>query len=248
MKSAPILQLKGLTKRFGRVAALRRLDLEIHAGEFVALFGPNGAGKSTLLKVAATLLGPDEGKSVFQGGAPMRSAIGYVSHQSLLYGNLSGLENLLFYARLYGLPDPPAQARSMLDRMGLKQAGGQLVRGYSRGMKQRLTLARALLHDPVLLLLDEPYTGLDQHGGRLLTETLSLLKSQGRTVFLVTHNAREGLQLCSRVLIQNAGRIVFDAPREEVSDDDFESIYFQKIEETRPRRKSRGKRAARAGG
>ncbi|HSR66921.1 MAG TPA: ABC transporter ATP-binding protein [Acidobacteriota bacterium] len=247
MNAAPILQLKGLTKRFGRVAALRRLHLEIREGEFVALFGPNGAGKSTLLKVAATLLSPDEGETVFQGGAPMRSALGYVSHQSLLYGNLSGLENLTFYARLYALGDPAGQARAMLQRMGLEQAAHQLVRGYSRGMKQRLTLGRALLHDPALLLLDEPYTGLDQHGGRLLTETLSLLKSQGRTVFLVTHNAREGLELCSRVLIQNAGRIVFDAPRSEVTVDDFESIYFQKIEETRPKRKRRKRRAAQAG-
>lgn len=231
------MRLSGVTKRYGSVPALWKLSLDVYTGDFIALFGPNGAGKSTLLKLLASLLGPDQGELIFEGGRLARDSVGYVSHQSLLYNELTGLENLAFYARLYDLDDPGKKASEMLARMELTDAGQLPLRHYSRGMKQRLTLGRALLHDPALLLLDEPYTGLDQHGGRLLTETLRGLRQQGRTVLLVTHNIREGLQLCNRVLIQNRGRIVYRAPRDELDEESLEKIYFEKIEQGRARRR-----------
>jgi heme exporter protein A len=160
-----------------------------------------------------------------------RAAIGYVSHQSLIYNDLSGLENLSFFARLYGIPTPDRRALEMLTQMGLHRVRHQLARHYSRGMKQRLSLARALLHEPRLLLLDEPYAGLDQHGSRLLTHLLSGLKSEGRTVLLITHNWAEGLAVATRVAVMNRGQIVHQALRSEIDDDGFESFYFGLLEQ-----------------
>lgn len=226
----PLLSLTDVSKKFGLVTALWRVNLEIFPGDFVAVFGPNGAGKSTLLRVIASLTKPNRGRLQFGREEGSREKVGYVSHQSLLYNEMSGLENLVFYGRLYGLSNPAERAREMVDRLGLTHAGGQLVRGYSRGMKQRLTLARALLHEPGLLLLDEPYTGLDQHGSRLLTGLLGRLREEGRTVILITHNLAEGWELCTRVVIQNRGEIVFQSPREEMDRARLESLYFKLVE------------------
>ena len=230
--SKPLLVLEKLTKKFGTLSALSDIDLEIAAGEFVTIFGPNGAGKTTLLRVLACLTSPTKGKVSFlpDGGDPGRHLVGYVSHQSLLYNEMTGRENLAFYGRLYGLSQIDSKATDSLKLMGLSQSGDHLVRGYSRGMKQRLTLARALLHDPYLLLLDEPYVGLDRQGCRLLTDVLSQLKKQARPVLLITHNLSEGLELCDRVLIQHRGSIVFDAASEDVDRERIESIYFQVVE------------------
>ncbi len=228
--AAPLLRVSGVTHRFGPVTALWEVDLDVFPGDFVAIFGPNGAGKTTLLKIVASLIKPTRGEVHLGEGGHGRADVGYVSHQSLLYNEMTGLENLVFYARLYGLPDPPGLARESLLEMGLEEAAHALVRGYSRGMKQRLTLARALLHQPRLLLLDEPYTGLDQHGSRLLTEVLRSLREQGRTVLLITHNLGEGLELSTRVVIQHRGEIVFQADRQEVDRTSLESIYFRAVE------------------
>ena len=173
------LRISHLTKRFGSFRAISDLTLRIDVGQFVGLFGPNGAGKTTLLKLVAGLLKPTSGTISlgFNGSEPGRRNVGYVSHQSLLYPEMTGYENLHFYSRLYGVAHPRERSRRTLERMGLSGAGEQLVREYSRGMKQRLTLGRALLHEPSLLLLDEPYVGLDQQGNRLLTRILR--KSQG---------------------------------------------------------------------
>ncbi|MEE8586370.1 MAG: ABC transporter ATP-binding protein [Acidobacteriota bacterium] len=225
----PLLRLTDVSKHYGNVPALHHFSLDVFSGDFIALFGPNGAGKTTLLKVLASLIKPDSGKLEFSTKQAVRGTVGYVSHHSLLYNELTGLENLVFYGRLNQVAQAEKRAEEMLHKMGLKSAAGARVRGYSRGMKQRLTLGRALLHDPPLLLLDEPYTGLDQHGGRLLTETLRGLKELKRTVFLVTHNAHQGLQLCSRVLIQNQGRLIFESSRQKVSDQEFEGIYFRVV-------------------
>jgi heme exporter protein A len=158
-----------------------------------------------------------------------RRQVGYVSHQTLLYNDLTGRENLEFYARLYGLSAPRERAGAQLAKLGLRDAADSLVRGYSRGMKQRLTLARALLHEPRLLLLDEPYTGLDQHGGRLLSQLLQSVREEGRTVLLITHNLAEGLSLCNRALIQHRGRVVFEADRRTLDPGGFEQTYFQLV-------------------
>ncbi len=229
---APLLCLSGITKRFGVVRAVRNVDLKIFPGDFLSIFGPNGAGKTTLLRIIASLTHPTVGRIEFseENEDQERVRVGYVSHQSLLYNELTGFENLLFYGNLYGLDKPRRQASEMLIRMGLEEAGQRLVREYSRGMKQRLTLARALLHDPSLLLLDEPYTGLDQHGSRLLTRVLRSVKEEGSTVLLITHNLREGLELCSRAVIQHRGRLVLEASPDELEMAHFENLYLQTVE------------------
>jgi heme exporter protein A len=231
--SAPLLvRLTALTRKFGPVTAVRQVDLDIRQGDFLAIFGPNGAGKTTLLRMIASLLPPTSGRVDFlgEGASSGRRLVGYVSHQTLLYNELTGRENLLFYARLYSLPSPSSAAERMLEEIGLGEAADLPVRGYSRGMKQRLTLARALIHEPQLLLLDEPYTGLDQHGSRLLTRMLARLREDGRTVLMITHNLSEGLELATRVLIQHKGRLAFQASREEVDRVEFEGVYFKTVE------------------
>ncbi len=229
---SPLVRLVNLTRKFGPVTAVKNVNLEIRTGDFLAIFGPNGAGKSTLLKMIASLLPPTSGQVVFlpDGSSPNRSEVGYVSHQTLLYNELTGRENLSFYGRLYSVADPEEMAAEMLLKMGLREAADLPVRGYSRGMKQRLTLGRALLHQPRLVLLDEPYTGLDQHGSRLLTRILLSLREEGRTVLMITHSLAEGLELGSRVIIQHRGKLVFQATRDEVDRADFENLYFQAVE------------------
>ena len=227
-----LLRLSRVTKTFGLVRAVLNVDLAVCAGDFLAIFGPNGAGKTTLLKMVAGLTQPTTGELQFtsSGGSSGRERVGYVSHQSFLYNELTGIENLVFYGRLYGIGEVGGRSEEMLVKMGLNEARHQRVGGYSRGMKQRLTLARSLLHEPDLLLLDEPYTGLDQHGSRLFTEVLQGLKEEGRTVLLITHNLGAGLELCNRAVIQNKGELVFHASRQEVDASEFERLYFQVVE------------------
>lgn len=227
----PLLSLRRVTKKFGFVTALRDVTLDVHQGDFISIFGPNGAGKTTLLRVIASLTLPSGGEVRFgtNGGAD-RGKVGYVSHQSLLYNEMTGQENLEFFSRIHDVPDPRQRARDMLARMGLTEAGDGLVRTYSRGMKQRLTLARALLHEPQLLLLDEPYTGLDQHGNRLLTRVLQEVSREGRTVLLITHNIDEGLELCTRAVVQHRGRLVLELKRGETDRSRFEQLYFEIVE------------------
>lgn len=228
----PLLRLSNLTKRFGTVTAVRDVYLEVYSGDFLTIFGPNGAGKTTLLKMVALLTRPTHGEIVFaQGLKGQREFIGYVSHQSFLYNEMSALENLVFYARLYDLARGGERIEEMLRKMGLWEVRRRLVREFSRGMKQRLTLARALLHQPGLLLLDEPYTGLDQHASRLLTRILRELKEEGRTILLITHNLNEGLELSTRVMIQHRGELVFQASRQEVKEADFQDLYFRMVED-----------------
>lgn len=228
---APLLSISGLTKRFGVVTALWNVDLSILPGDFVAIFGPNGAGKSTLLQLVAQLSKPSEGSIEFPEAADSgREEVGYVSHMSLLYNDLTGFENLVFFARLYGIEKPVERANELLEKMNLKQARNQFAGSYSSGMKQRLKIARAMLHEPRLLLLDEPYAGLDQHGSRLLTGLLKQLREEQRTVLLITHNLGEGLDLSSRIVIMNRGQVVYRAARDEVDETGFESLYFRTVE------------------
>jgi heme exporter protein A len=231
MPSAPPLaSLSGVTKRFGSVTAVWKVDLTIQPGDFWAIFGPNGAGKTTLLRMLARLTAPTEGQIDFPGESGSRPSIGYVSHQSLLYGELTGFENLVFFARLYGLPKPEERADELLERMGLTRARDRAARGYSSGMRQRLSLGRALLHRPRLLLFDEPYAGLDQHGSRLLTGVLEGVRAEGCTVLMITHNLGEGLALADHVAIMSRGQIVFRGRRDEFDSRGFEGLYFSLVE------------------
>ncbi len=229
-QSAPILTVEQLTKRFGSLTAVWKVDLSIRAGDFWVIFGPNGAGKSTLLRTLAQLTRPSEGTIEYLDPDQGRGRIGYVSHQSLLYGELTGFENLVFFGQLYGVADPKGRAEELLEQMRLSSARNRQTRGYSSGMKQRLTLARALLHNPGLLLLDEPYAGLDQHGSRLLTDVLSEVKQEERTVLMITHNLAAGLVLASHVMVMSRGQTVYRACRAEIEESAFESLYFQLVE------------------
>jgi heme exporter protein A len=202
-----------LTKRFGRSSALKEIDFELERGRCHVLFGRNGAGKSTLLLIAATLLRPSSGEIFYDGdryedlGDDVRRRIGLVSHQSFLYPDLTVAENLQFYARLYGSSSGEEEALSWTD---LELRRHSPARSLSRGMLQRLSVARALLHRPKLLLLDEPYTGLDAPSSERLSTKLSDLKGE-TSVLLTTHDIERGVALADRISILDAGRIVFDA-------------------------------------
>ncbi len=232
-----LLQLRGVTHRYGPITALRQIDLRLTVGDSCCVFGPNGAGKSTLLKIIATLIRPTSGGIRWGSLDWDRSSIGLVSHQTMLYDQLTGFENLSFYARLYGLENGGKTARELIRRMGLEASIGLPVSSYSRGMRQRLTLARALLHDPKLLLLDEPFTGLDQHGSQTFSRVLSEVRSAHRTVLMVTHNLREGFHLASRFLILDRGRIVLEEQNEGLDFEDLERRYFELVGATSVDRK-----------
>jgi heme exporter protein A len=214
-----VLAARGLTRRFGSLPALDGIDLDVPAGQSVLLLGPNGAGKSTLLRLCATLLRPTSGSlRLFgddaggEGRHRLRRRIGFLSHRTFLHHHLTGRENLLFYARLYDLRDPGAAADAALRQAGLAGRGDDAAGGYSRGMQQRLAIARALLHDPDLLLLDEPFTGLDRDAADRLEERLGTERSRGRTFLLASHDLAGGSRLADRVVILCDGRVALDRP------------------------------------
>jgi heme ABC exporter ATP-binding subunit CcmA len=216
---SPVVQARGLAKRYGALPALDGIDLTVAAGQTVVLLGPNGAGKSTLLRLLATLTRPSSGhlslfgedaRSSDAGG--LRRRIGFLSHQTFLYDHLTGRENLLFYARLYGLSNPERAARDGLGAAGLSDRQDDRVGVYSRGMQQRLAIARSLLHDPEMILLDEPFTGLDRASSERLEERLRQLRAAGRTCVMATHDQDQGLRTADRVLVLRGGRLELDLP------------------------------------
>ncbi|MCH7949735.1 MAG: ABC transporter ATP-binding protein [Candidatus Dadabacteria bacterium] len=231
------IQAEGLKKSFGNFDALRGVDLHVKRGEFMTLFGPNGAGKTTLIKLLATLTSPTSGTlsvygyDVRKDVNNIRSVIGVISHDPYLYDNLSAFENIKFFGTLYGLDDVDNRARSVIKQVGLEKRMNDLVRTFSRGMKQRLTVARAIVHEPKILLLDEPYTGLDQHGAQIFGEMLSDLKSQRRTILMTTHNIDEGLDLSDRIGILAKGKIVLDCSKTEIERSGFKDLYISKVEQ-----------------
>jgi heme ABC exporter ATP-binding subunit CcmA len=200
-------------KRFGSLVALRGVSLEIQPGEFVALLGPNGAGKTTLLRMAAQLMNPTSGNINLTSGISTQAAkhfIAMVGHSTLLYDELKASENLSFFAQLYGLDEVQSRVQSALDACGLSTRAGSLVRTFSRGMRQRLSIARALLHGPRLLLLDEPAAGLDHQGLAWFGATLSRLRRDGCTIVMSTHARNESLDFATRAVSLAAGRIEQD--------------------------------------
>ncbi len=215
---SPLIETRALVKTYDLLVVLRRLDLQIRRGEFVALLGPNGSGKSTLLRLLAGLTRPTSGKILIGGwelpdeAAAVRAQIGLVSHRTLLYDNLTARENLHFFARLYALENIAERVDSLLRQVGLYKRGDSLVRTFSRGMQQRLSIARALLHAPDVLLLDEPYTGLDQDAGHTLDELLAQAHAAGHTIIMTTHELDRAARIASRVLILQRGAVGYDAP------------------------------------
>lgn len=226
-----MIRITKLVKNFGPRSVLRKVDLHLPQGEFLTLVGPNGAGKTTLLRILAGLSRPSAGE-VQVGGWQLPQAVdrvrphlGLISHQPLLYADLTAEENLRFFARMYALPDPAARISEVLEAVGLSERRSQLVGELSRGLQQRLAIARAVLHQPEVLLLDEPYTGLDQQAAAALDDLLQSVARAGRTVLLTTHNLDRGLAHCDRLAILSRGRLVFQADRAEVEIGEFRDIY-----------------------
>ena len=206
------LTVRGVSRHYGRRRALWRVSLAADAGEIVGLLGPNGAGKSTLLGVLATLIAPSRGSVLYGGrparelGAALRRRLGYLSHDLQLYPELTALENLEFFARLYGDTRPAGRVAAALARARLGDRAGDRVDGFSRGMRQRLALERALLHDPRLVLLDEPFTGLDERSAGDFAARLRGLRADGRIVLLATHDLDLVDSLLDRAVVLRAGR------------------------------------------
>ncbi|NLE52652.1 MAG: heme ABC exporter ATP-binding protein CcmA [Chloroflexi bacterium] len=228
-----MIAVQGLTKVFGINPVLRGLDLSVAHGEFVTLLGPNGSGKSTLLRILGALSRPTSG-NVRIGGWELpkeadfvRRQLGVVSHLPLLYDTLTAEENLYFFARLYDMPSEQRaeRIRTVLERVGLWRRARDVVRTYSRGMLQRLAIARAILPDPAVLLLDEPYTGLDQDAAALLDDLLREVAVSGRTVLMTTHDLRRGYLLADRVAILSRGKIAFDQPTSAIDPGALPSLY-----------------------
>lgn len=232
-----VVEARGLVREYGPVVAVNGIDLALGPGEFLTIFGPNGAGKSSLLKMLGGAMRATSG-TVSIGGVPLdfsdgewRRRVGMLSHQGFLYPQLTAEENLHFYGRLFGLEDLDRRIAARLERVGLADRAGFQVRKLSHGMRQRLALARALLHDPDLVLLDEPYTGLDPAAATVLRGVLQELRSDRRTVVMVTHNLTEGLALATRVAIQVRGRLAWEGARAEVEEDGFERFYHQVVDD-----------------
>lgn len=226
-----MIKIEGLVKNYGMLPVLRGASLHVRPGEFVTLVGSNGAGKTTLLRIVATLLRATSGH-VQVGGWPLpqhadkvRRHLGLVSHHPLLYGDLTAAENLHFFARLYNLDNREERVENALRTVGLLARQRDPVRTFSRGMTQRLTLARATLHEPDVLLFDEPYTGLDQEASLLLDDLLRQEKALGRTILMITHDLVHGLNLCDRVAILSRGKVVVDLDRDAMSPAEFLDYY-----------------------
>ena len=234
------LEAKGLVRRFSRLRAVDGITFDLQAGELLTIFGPNGAGKTTLLNILAGVMCPGEGQVLLDGNVVVgserqwRKEFGLVTHQTMLYDRLTAVENLSFYSKLFSLEDSERRIRDALEDLKIKEVADQPVGSLSRGFQQRIALARALLHDPKILLLDEPYIGLDLYASRLLRDLISQLKDGERTVVLVTHNFGQGLELADRIAIQVSGQFIFTGSSDGVELTEFEEFYCRKIEEVRP--------------
>jgi heme exporter protein A len=228
-----VIRVQGLTKSFGNHLALKGIDLEVSRGESVVIFGPNGAGKTTLIKVLATIMNPSSGKILVDGldlkdnAEDIRRSIGIVTHQTFLYGNLTAYENLEFYSRMYDVPDRRGRIRKLVDMVGMTHRLNDRVGTFSRGMQQRLSIARALLHKPSIILLDEPETGLDQQANTMLWQALRDEGEAKPTVILTTHNLERGLEQCERLFILVQGKIAYEASKQSLDLADLRKTYQQ---------------------
>jgi heme exporter protein A len=227
--------VRKLVKRFGLKTVLRGLDFAVQPGEFVALLGPNGAGKTTFLRILASLSRPSLGDVNIAGyklpaqAAEVRARLGVVSHLPLLYGDLTADQNLRFYARLYNVPNHEERMTEVLKLVGLEARRGDLVRTYSRGMQQRLAIGRAVLHDPDVMLFDEPYTGLDQDASSMLDDVLQTVAAQGRTIVMTSHDLARAEHLATRFDILSRGLIAASATREQLKNSNLLAFYKEAL-------------------
>ncbi len=232
-----MIEVRELVKTFGFFPVLRKLDMNVEAGQFVVLLGPNGSGKSTLLRILAALARPTAGIVKIGGWSlpdeafAVRRQLGIVSHLPLLYDTLTAEENLHFFARLYDLSPEQTdeQIKKVLQQVGLAKRGKDLVRTFSRGMLQRLTIARAILHDPAIVLFDEPYTGLDQEASMILDGLLRDLYDQKRTIVMTTHDIQRGHGLASHVAIMSRGKIGYFGKSSDIPASEILNLYTETI-------------------
>jgi heme exporter protein A len=227
-----MIEIKKLTKQADNKLILRGIDLSIKKGETVAILGPNGAGKSTLLKVLSTLIKPSSGLVKINGldlkknHIEIKKIFGYLPHSSLLYEHYSPFENLVFYGNLYGIKNVEERAIELVKEVGLSFFLNEPVKNFSRGMIQRIAIARAIVHEPELLLLDEPHTGLDQGAITILNNVILSMKAKGTTTLMVTHDFKQAAEICDRIIIIKNGKIVDDFKLEE-KELDFVSEKYQ---------------------
>ncbi len=232
----PIIEVNHLVKRFGLKTVLRNLDFQVEQGEFVALLGPNGAGKTTFLRILSTLARPSLGKVSIAGfslpheAAAVRQQLGVVSHVPLLYGDLTAEENLRFYGRMYAVDHLEARAAEVLEIIGLSPHRRDLVRNFSRGMQQRLAIGRAILHDPEVLLLDEPHTGLDQDACDRLDRTLLQVAGRGRTVVMTSHDLSRVADLAGRFDVLVRGQISASIHAHDLPEDGLLAYYRKSLQ------------------
>lgn len=230
-----MIKVHKLVKRFGLKTVLREVDFEVQPGEFVALLGPNGAGKTTFLRILASLSRPSMGEVRIAGfrlpsqASAVRQKLGVVSHQPLLYGDLSAEENLRFYGRMYNIPIIENRISEVLEMVGLSARSRDLVRTFSRGMQQRLAIGRAVLHDPDVMLFDEPYTGLDQDASAMLDDVLRSVAARNRTVVMTSHDLVRAEDLATRFDILSRGVITASTSREELGHHNLLTFYRQAL-------------------
>jgi len=228
------IEAKHLSKAFGTRKAVDDVTFALPEGAFLSIFGPNGAGKTTLLRVLSTLDRPSGGEAFVSGADikehpdTVRERIGLISHQPMLYPDLTAEENLLLYAQLYGVEDAQGRVDQLLQAVGLAHRKLDLTRTFSRGMTQRLSIARALVHDPAVVFLDEPYSGLDPHAVDIFDELIEAQRDE-RTFVMVSHDLEKGFHTCTHALVLARGRIVAFAPKNELDFDEFSQLYRETV-------------------
>jgi heme exporter protein A len=230
-----MIEVRKLVKRFGLKTVLRGLDFQVETGEFVALLGPNGAGKTTFLRILSSLSRPSLGDVRIAGyslpaqASAVRRRLGVVSHLPLLYGDLTAEENLRFYGRMYGVADLNQRVHQVLELVGLAARRRDLVRTFSRGMQQRLAIGRAVLHDPEVMLFDEPHTGLDQDASNMLDNVLREVAARGRTVVMTSHDLARTADLASRFDVLSRGTITASVSRGEIDPEQLPGFYREAV-------------------
>lgn len=232
LHQTPLISLRQAVKTFGYLQALKKVDLDIYQGKSVTIFGPNGAGKSTLLKVLSMQSRLSSGEILYNGTSykklsdDFRKNFGIISHQLFLYDNLSVIENLKFYGSLYGIDYPEKKGEELLKQLDIYKRKDDLVRTLSRGMLQRVSIARALIYNPEIIFLDEPYTGLDNHSAQTLSTILKEQLKNNKTIIMVTHEIETGLSFADTVIIMNKGKIVYNQQKSLLDKDKFQELYM----------------------
>lgn len=231
---ANAIETKKLTKVFGDRKALDKVSIEVPEGAILSIFGPNGAGKTTLVRTLATLSRATSGTALVAGfdakeePDKVREHIGLISHNPMLYPDLTAMENLMFTAQLYGVVNAEERVRELLRAVELDHRRFDVVRTFSRGMTQRLSIARALMNDPDVVFLDEPYAGLDPHAVEIFDGLIEQLRD-GRTFIMVSHDLQKGFDVCTHALVLARGRVVSYAPKEDIDFEQFRQLYRETV-------------------